>query len=113
MPLTDGHAAKVERVGRHVFLSSGVMVQGHGNPSHLFDEVIEGESEAGNPLSGQSVGAAMLGRGQLQGDLEFLSDGQSLSGAGALRDTRNRVLRDKMLRLMSNTLEKSDIAIST
>ena len=112
-PLEPEHVRAMRKVGQIVQFEPGDMVQEPGAPTALFHYVIEGELEAVDPMTGDRLGNATLGPRQFFGDLQFLSGGVSLAGARALEpSTLLCVPRDKMLGLMSDMPEMSDIIVT-
>lgn len=112
-PLADAHVRAMRNVGQLVQFEAGDMVQEPGSATALFHYVLEGELEAVDPVTNGRLGNATLGPGQFFGDLQFLSGGVSLAGARAMvRSELLCVPRDKMLKLMSDTPEMSDIVVT-
>ncbi|MEE4188781.1 MAG: FAD-dependent oxidoreductase, partial [Roseobacter sp.] len=112
-PLTPDHVAAMRKVGQLVQFDAGDMVQEPGSASELFHYVIDGELEAVDPVSNGRLGDATLGPGQFFGDLQFLSGGVSLAGARALVPSQLLcVERARMLKLMSDVPEISDIVVT-
>lgn len=112
-PLEPGHVAAMRKVGTVVEYGTGDMVQEPGSATELFHYVLSGELEAVNPVTRLRLGNATLGPGQFFGDLQFLTGGVSLAGARALEPSVLLcVPRAKMLQLMSDTPEMSDIIVT-
>ena len=112
-PLTDAHVAAMKKVGTEYVLKAGEMLQNPGDPVTSFKYILDGEVVAVDPLTGEQYGLATLKNGQFFGELSFLSGGNSYLGSQALVETRVlSVPRDKMLQLMSETPEMSDIIIT-
>ena len=112
-PLAPEHVQAMRKVGQIVHFDAGETVQETGAETALFHFVLQGELEAVDPVTNTRLGNATLGPGQFFGDLQFLSGGVSLAGARALVASELLcVPRDKMLRLMSDMPEMSDIVVT-
>ena len=112
-PLEAGHIAEMRKVGDVVHFDTGDIVHEPGAATDLFHFVLSGELEAVNPTTGGRLGIATLGPGQFFGDLQFLTGGVSLAGARALEPSELLcVPREKMLKLMSDIPEMSDIVVT-
>ncbi|WP_227270516.1 FAD-dependent oxidoreductase [Roseobacter weihaiensis] len=112
-PLEPEHVAAMRKLGTIVHVDVGDMVQEPGAVMDLFHYVVSGELEAVDPVTNARLGAATLGPGQFFGDLQFLSGGVSLAGSRAVQPSELLcVPRIKMLQLMSDIPEMSDIIVT-
>ncbi len=112
-PLDDGHVRALRRAGTERQVRAGEVLQQGGAPMHAFFYLTDGELEAVEPLTGERYGDATLGPTQFYGELNFLTGGVSFMGCRAVIDsTVIEVPRDRMLQLMSEIPEMSDIVVT-
>ena len=112
-PLQDIHVRALEKAGTLKTIPQGTMLFTAGTPMDRFCYILSGEFEAVDPLSGERYGTATLGPTQYFGELNFLTGGNSLLGSRALQDSEViEVPRDRMLQLMSDMPEMSDIIVT-
>lgn len=112
-PLHDEHVACLTAHGTARWFEPGEMVLEFGTPYEHFNFVLEGKLRALNALTGEHYGGGFLGPTQFAGEIGFINGGHVLLGVVAVE--RSRVLqvpRAKMLALMSEIPEMSDIIIT-
>ena len=112
-PLHDDHVAALHRNGQVRTLTAGETLVGVGEPYEMFHYVLSGEIEAIHPVTGERYGEGTLKATQFFGELGFLSGGNTMLGARAVQDsTVLAVPRDRVLKLMSDMPEMSDIIVT-
>ncbi len=112
-PLQDGHIRALEKAGARKMIPAGTTLVTAGEPMTHFYYVLTGEFEAIDPLTGDRYGTATLGPTQFFGELNFLTGGNSLIGSRSVADSEViEVPRDRMLQLMSDIPEMSDIIVT-
>ncbi|MEL6644341.1 MAG: FAD-dependent oxidoreductase [Pseudomonadota bacterium] len=112
-PLEDSHVRAMRRVGEVVEYPAGAWVAKVGEPADTFFYLEDGEIEAIDPGTGKRYGNATLGSTQFFGEISFLTGGALMMGARCVTDCRVlSVPREKMLRLMSEIPEMSDIIVT-
>ena len=112
-PLHESHVAAMRRIGREVTYDKGSMVVQPGEPMDQFLYVLDGEIELLDPVSMTRRVAFTVGPTQFLGEIGFLSGSRFSMPMRAVQNSRLlSVDRDKMLRLMSEIPEMSDIIIT-
>ncbi|MEM1360782.1 MAG: FAD-dependent oxidoreductase [Pseudomonadota bacterium] len=112
-PLAPEHVKAMRKIGEVIEIEAGETLVNIGDPINAFYYVEEGEVEAIDPISGERYGTGVLGPTQFYGEISFLSGGRAILGARACsRSKVLRVDRDKMLKLMSEMPEMSDIIVT-
>ncbi|MFK7752198.1 MAG: FAD-dependent oxidoreductase [Sedimentitalea sp.] len=112
-PLSEAHVTALRQIGQVVEYGPGDVVQSPGRPIDNFIYLLSGEVEAFDPRTNARYGQAILQAGQFFGELNFLAVGNALLGARALVACQAIVVaRQKMLELMSQIPEMSDIIIT-
>lgn len=112
-PLFDTHVALLRKNGTERSFVSGEMVAEVGDPITHFTYVLEGEIEVVDPYTGERALPNGLGPTQFMGEIAFLNGGVNPMPMRAAKDTKViEVPRHRMLELMSETPEMSDIIIS-
>ena len=112
-PLAEAHLRALVKAGETRSVPAGTVLVPPGARLDTFYHVTEGELEAIDPVSGGRYGDATLGPGQFFGELNFLTGGAGFLGCRVVRDSRLlAVPRDRMLRLMAEIPELSDIVVT-
>ncbi|NSX53400.1 FAD-dependent oxidoreductase [Parasulfitobacter algicola] len=112
-PLEKSHVDAMRRVGSERQMKAGDILQKMGEPSDTFHYLVEGEVEAIDARTGERYGDATLGPTQFFGEISFLSGSKAILGARVVKDsTMICVPREKMLDLMSQIPEMSDIIVT-
>ncbi len=92
---------------------AGDVVAGIGQPMTDFIYILEGEIEVIDPTTRQRYLANMLKATQFAGEVSFLNGGAYSMPLRAVQDTKTLVVgRDKMLTLMAQIPEMSDIILT-
>lgn len=111
-PLDDSHVAALREAGTSRSYAAGEMIVRQGDPMDRFTFVEDGEIEVVDPFTEERMLPSAIGPGQYMGEISFLSGGAWTLPMRAARDTRVvEVEREKMLALMSQIPEMSDIII--
>jgi len=112
-PLHPEHVAALRAVGRVVDYPAGTVLAEPGKPIDRFTYVESGEIEVFNPFTGDRHLPNTLGPTQFMGEISFLNGGNWALPLRTCRPTQViEVPRDKMLALMAQTPEMSDIIIT-
>ena len=112
-PLEPAHVAALREAGRERTYAEGEMVAEEGAPMDRFIYVEEGEIEVVDPFTGKRYLPSTIGQGQFMGDVAFLSGGNFTLPMRACSTTRVvEVERERMLGLMANIPEMSDIILT-
>lgn len=112
-PLSAEHVAMIRAAGSEVTYSAGTFVVQAGDPMDAFLYCEEGEIELVNPLTDERAVEATIGPTQFLGEVAFLNGGTWGMPMRAVVDTRcTAVPRLKMLELMANVPEMSDIIVT-
>jgi thioredoxin reductase (NADPH) len=113
VPLAPAHVAALRAAGEVVSYPAGTLLAQLGEPADRFSYVEDGEIEVVNPFTGDRLLPSTLGPTQFMGEIALLSGGNWSMSMRAVRETRViEVPRDRMLRLMSEIPEMSDIVIT-
>ncbi len=112
-PLSAEHVTRLRDAGEIRIVEPGHVLLSAGAPqSHLY-YVEEGEFEAFDPVSDESLFEATIGPTQFLGDIGLLSGSRSPLAVRAIRSSRViAVPRQQLLDLMAITPEMSDIIVS-
>ncbi|MEL6746743.1 MAG: FAD-dependent oxidoreductase [Pseudomonadota bacterium] len=112
-PLHDDHVALLKANGRVVEFAEGEVIAQVGAPFDDFLYVVDGEIEVVDPFTGDRAVTATLGPTQFVGEISFLNGGNYALSMRACAPTRcYGVPRLRMLELMAQTPEMSDIVIT-
>ena len=112
-PLEPAHIAALRGAGKERTYAAGEMVAEEGAPMDRFIYVDEGEVELVDPFTGKRYQPNTVGAGQFIGEVAFLSGGNFTLPMRACSTTRVvEVEREKMLGLMANIPEMSDIILT-
>ncbi len=112
-PLHDSHVAVLKRNGSERVIAEGEMVAQVGDEITHFVYVLDGEIEVVDPYTGKRALPNGLGPTQFMGEIAFLNGGINPMPMRAAVDTRVlEVPRERMLQLMGEMPEMSDIIIS-
>jgi len=112
-PLADSHVQALRSAGEIANYPAGTLLAQPGEPMDRFVYVEEGEIEVVNPFTGERHLPSTLGPTQFMGEISFLNGGAWSMSMRAARDTRViQVPRERMLTLMSQIPEMSDIIIT-
>ena len=112
-PLEPAHVDALREAGRERTYKAGEMVAEEGAPMDRFIYVEEGEIEVVDPFTGKRYLPSTIGPGQFMGDVAFFAGGNFTLPMRACSDTRVlEVEREKMLALMANIPEMSDIILT-
>ena len=112
-PLEPEHIAALRKAGRERNYAAGEMVAEEGSPMDRFIYVDGGEIELVDPFSGDRYVPSTIGPGQFVGDVAFIAGGNFTLPMRACSATRVvEVEREKMLGLMANIPEMSDIILT-
>lgn len=112
-PLAEEHVAALRAAGTSKFYPKGTFVVRQGDAMDRFTYVQDGEIEIVDAYTGERSLPHTLGPGQYMGEISFLSGGVWMLPMRAVKDTEViEVDRVKMLTLMSQIPEMSDIIIS-
>ncbi|MEL7213770.1 MAG: FAD-dependent oxidoreductase [Pseudomonadota bacterium] len=112
-PLHDAHVRAMQRIGEERDFEPGEAISVLGEPITTFYYVLEGEVEAIDSRTGERYGNGTLGPTQFFGEISFLNGGNAMLGARVVKPSRLLcVLREDMLRLMSDIPEMSDIIVT-
>jgi thioredoxin reductase (NADPH) len=111
-PLFDSHVERLHEVGQIVAFEEGDWLFELGAPTDTFYYVLEGCLEAVDPGTGERYGAGTLGPTQFVGEIAFLTGSAAMLGVRVVESGRAiAVPRERMLRLMSEIPEMSDIIV--
>ena len=112
-PLHAAHVAALREAGAERVYAAGEMIVEPGDPMDEFVYVEDGEIELVDPYTGERRVPFTLGPTQFVGEIGFLSGGRYSMPMRACRETRAIVVpRDRMLRLIAQVPEISDIVIT-
>ena len=112
-PLAPTHVEALRAAGKIATYPAGAFLAQPGDPVDRFVYVEEGEIEVVNPYTGERHLSSTLGPAQFMGEISFLYGGVWSMPMRAASDTRViEVAREKMLTLMSQIPEMSDIVIT-
>ncbi len=112
-PLADRHVAALRQHGKAVTYPAGAFMARPGEPADRFTYLEDGEVEVVNPYTDERHLPSTLGPAQFMGEIAFLNGGAWSLAMRAVRETRViEVPRDRMLTLMSQIPEMSDIIIT-
>ncbi|MEO1658386.1 MAG: FAD-dependent oxidoreductase [Pseudomonadota bacterium] len=112
-PLDEAHVALIRENGFERRYAAGEMVVEPGDMMDEFIYIEEGEVELLNPRTYNRDVQFTIGPTQYLGELAFLSGGRWQLPMRACADTRTTVVpREKMLQLMANVPEMSDIIVT-
>jgi thioredoxin reductase (NADPH) len=113
IPLAPSHVAAVRDAGTVVHYDAGTFLALPGQPIDRFIYVEAGEIEVVNPFTGDRAVPSTLGPTQFMAEIPLLSGGNWSMPMRAVSPTRViEVPRLRMLRLMSDIPEMSDIIIT-
>jgi thioredoxin reductase (NADPH) len=113
VPLAAAHVDAIRAIGSERSYCAGDMIARLGDPMDHFLYVVEGEIEVVDPLTDERMGDAVLGPGQFDGELSFLSGGNySLAMRAVARTVTIEVAREPMLDLMARVPELADQIIT-
>lgn len=112
-PLAEAHVAALRAAGTEVTYAAGASIARPSVPANCFRYVEDGEIEVVNAYTGERHLPTTLGPTQFMGEIALLSGGAWSMAMRAVRDTRViEVARDKLLTLMAQIPEMSDIIIT-
>ena len=112
-PLEEAHVRAMRRVGETIEYAAGDWIAKMGEPADTFLYLEDGEVEAIDPGTGKRYGNAVLGPTQFFGEISFLTGGALMMGARCVQPSRIlSIPRDRMLTLMSQIPEMSDIIVT-
>ena len=112
-PLAATHVQALRGAGKLMTYPAGTFLARPGTPMDRFVYVEEGEIEVVNAYTGERHLPSTLGPTQFMGEIAFLNGGAWSMAMRAARDTRViEVPRERMLTLMSQIPEMSDIIIT-
>jgi thioredoxin reductase (NADPH) len=112
-PLADWHVEALRKNGEIVTYAAGDYVARPGERIDRFVYVESGEIEVVNPMTGERQYASTIGAGQFLGEVSLLYGGASSLPLRTVKETLViEVAREKMLTLMSQIPEMSDIIIT-
>jgi thioredoxin reductase (NADPH) len=113
VPLADSHVAALRAAGTIAHYPAGTFLAQPGEPVDRFVYIEDGEVEVVNPFTNERRLSHTIGPTQFLGEISLLSGGAWSMLLRAVRDTRVlEVPRPKMLSLMSEIPEMSDIIIT-
>lgn len=113
IPLAPEHVAALQAAGSRRTYAKGELLADIGDPADRFFYVEQGEVEVVNPFTGEQLVPSTIGPTQFMAEIALLSGGTWTLPMRAASDTQViEVARDKMLRLMSEIPEMSDIIIT-
>ncbi|MBN9465172.1 cyclic nucleotide-binding domain-containing thioredoxin-disulfide reductase [Brevundimonas sp.] len=112
-PLEPSHVAAIRKAGQEVRYVADTVLVRPGDPVDHFIYIEEGEIEVLNPFTGERLLPSTMGPTQFLAEVAILSGGNWSFLMRTAQDTRViEVPRDKMLTLMSDIPEMSDIIIT-
>lgn len=112
-PLAPEHVALMRRIGEVRDVPKGEILVDFGAPADHFIYIEEGELEAIDPVTGNRYGNATLGPTQFVGEIGFLTGSAVMIGVRTVVESRVLMVeRDRMLTLMSQVPEMSDIIVT-
>lgn len=112
-PLAEVHVSALRAAGCMATYSAGALIACPGEPADRFRYIEDGEIEVVNAYTGARQVSATLGPTQFMGEIALLSGGAWSMVMRAVRETRViEVPRDKLLTLMAQMPEMSDIIIT-
>ncbi|MGU3326649.1 FAD-dependent oxidoreductase [Methylobacterium mesophilicum] len=113
VPLAASHIAALQAAGVERHYPAGTFLAHAGEPADRFVYIEEGEIEVVNPFTNERNLPSTLGPTQFLGEVSFLNGGNWSMPMRSVQDTVVvEVPRPKMLRLMSEIPEMSDIVIT-
>jgi len=113
VPLAVAHVEAIRKVGYEAQYAAGTFLARPGDPVDRFFYVEDGEVEVVNPFTDKRQLPSTIGPTQFVAEISFLNGGSWSLPMRAAQDTRVvEVPRDKMLKLMSQIPEMSDIIIT-
>ena len=112
-PIEEAHLKEMYALGELREHAEGEIICKMGQEIDTFYYVEAGELVALDPVTGERYGAGSLGPTQWFGEIGFLTGGKAMLGAQVTKPARIlHVERTKMLRLMSQIPELSDLVIT-
>ena len=112
-PLHESHVAALKGAGTEHHFAAGELVAEVGKPADRFVYLLDGEIEVVHPYTGERYLPSSLGPNQFAGEIAFLSGGANTLALRAAKPTDTVIVpREKMLQLMSEIPEMSDIVIT-
>ncbi len=112
-PLHEEHVMAMRRVGELRHYPAGHRLAEMGAPMDRFIYIVDGELEMIDAYTDERAIPSTLGPSQFVGDISFLSGGAYSMPIRAVRTTEViEVTREKMLELMGQAPEMSDIVIT-
>ncbi|MEM9839456.1 MAG: FAD-dependent oxidoreductase [Pseudomonadota bacterium] len=112
-PLADEHVDMIRAAGVEQTFPGGSLVVTAGHPMDAFIYCEEGQIEVVDPLTNERAIEATVGPTQYLGEVSFLNGGTWAISMRAVVDTRCVVVpRTRMLELMANVPEMSDIIVT-
>jgi thioredoxin reductase (NADPH) len=113
VPLAAAHVEAIRAAGAEARYVAGTYLVRPGDPVDRFVYVEDGEVEVVNPFTDKRQLPSTIGPTQFMAEISFLNGGSWSLPMRAARDTRVvEVPRSKMLKLMSEIPEMSDIIIT-